>query len=137
MSNDVRSFAPQYLQTQFVQSGLTSTAQAGSGSCAPSTTVAASNGVAVASTEFQGVRDNNQCQIRVANKTSVWCHINFGVLNAGNSQAVRAATLNDFPVAPGGVDVFTVDSEVNAASVFADGAPAASTSVVFTRGSGT
>jgi hypothetical protein len=32
--------------------------------------------------------------------------------------------------------VFTADPEVNAASVFADGAPAASTSVVFTRGAG-
>lgn len=133
MSNDTRPFAPLYNQTQYTQAGLTSSVGQ-TGSCALSTTVAASNGVAVASAAFQGTNNNELQQILVSNKTSVWVHVNFGNLQAPN--AVRAATLNDLPVPPGGQAVFTVDPEVNASSVFADGAPATSTSVVFTRGSG-
>jgi hypothetical protein len=60
--------------------------------------------------------------------------VNFGVLLSG--QTVRAATINDYPVAPGAVVVVTVDPEVNASSVYADGAPSGSTSVMFTRGEG-
>lgn len=97
-------------------------------------TVAASNGAAVASTVFAGVTQNEYCQIRIANKTSVWVHVNFGVLLGGIT--VTAATLNSFAVGPGAVEVVSVDPEVNAASVFADGAPAASTSVIFYRGEG-
>lgn len=133
MSNDTRPFAPLYNQTQLTQTGTTS-AVTQVGSCLLSTTVAASNGVAVASTAFAGTNNNEVQQILISNKTSVWVHVNFGNLQAPN--AVRAATLNDFPVPPGGQAVFTADPEVNAASVFADGAPATSTSVVFTRGSG-
>lgn len=133
MTVDVRAFAPLYLRSQYQAGAITQT-----GSDHLSVTVAASNGVAVASVVFPGVTGANiSCQIRVANKTSVWVHINFGVLNASISQAVRAATLNDFAVAPGAVEVLTVDPEVNASSVFADGAPSGSTSVMFTRGSGT
>jgi hypothetical protein len=133
VSNDTRPFAPLYNQSQYTQSGVGS-ALSQQGSCAPSTTVAASNGVAVASTAFGGTNNNELQQILISNKTSVWVHVNFGNLQAPNT--VRAATLNDFPVPPGGQAVFTADPEVNAASVFADGAPAASTSVVFTRGAG-
>lgn len=101
-----------------------------------SVTVVAANGVAVASTAFAGNSgsENTYVQIQISNKTSVWVHVNFGVLVGG--QTVRAATINDYPVAPGTVVVVSVDPEVNAASVFADGAPAASTSVMFTRGEG-
>ncbi len=133
MSNDVRPFAPLYLQTQYTQAGLTST-RAQDGQFFAGVTVAASNGVAVASTVFPGTTNNEQQQILVSNKTSVWQHVNFGVLLAG--QTVRAATVNDLPIPPGAQVIVTVDGEVNASSVFSDGAPAVSTSVVFHRGSG-
>jgi hypothetical protein len=127
MTTDNRAFAPLY--TQRIP-GTTSV-----GECLPSTTVVAANASAVASTIFSGnTALNGQIAIRIANKTSVWVHVNFGVI--GDGQVVRAATLNDFPVAPGSVEVMTVHPQVNAASVFADGAPAASTSVMFTRGDG-
>lgn len=133
MSVDVRPFAPLYNETQYTQTGLTS-AVSQVGSCVVGITVAASNGVAVASAAFPGTNNNASNQILITNKTSVWVHVNFGNLQAPN--AVRAATLNDLPVGPAQQISVTVDSEVNAASVFADGAPAASTSVIFTRGSG-
>lgn len=134
MSVEVRPFAPLYNQTQFTQTGATS-AVSQTGSCVLGITVAASNGVAVASAAFPGTNNNADAQIQVSNKTSVWVHVNFGSIQA--PQAVRAATLNDLPIPPGMIAVVSVDPEVNAASVFADGAPAASTSVIFTRGSGT
>jgi len=124
--DDTRAFAPLYT-TSNVAGGQV-------GQLQPSVTVAAANGAAVASTVFPGTTDNNFCQIQIANKTSVWVHVNFGILLGG--QTVRAATINDYPVAPGTVVVVSVDPEVNAASVYADGAPAGSTSVVFTRGVG-
>lgn len=124
---DTKAFAPLYRQHVPRANQV--------GECFLSTTVAASNAVAVASTVFNGTNSlNSSNQIRVANKTSVWVHINFGLIL--DAQVVRAATLNDFPVAPGSVEVFTVAPEVNASSVFADGAPGGSTSVVFTRGDG-
>ena len=124
--NEQRSFFPLYVPFQ-AQQGV-------AGQNVASVTVAASNATAVASTVFPGTTENNYVQVRVSNKTSVWVHINFGVLLGG--QTVRAATINDFPVAPGMSNIFSVDPEVNASSVFADGAPAASTSVIFTRGEG-
>lgn len=125
MSDDTRSFFPIYIKSAPGQTGQNSAG----------TVVAASNAAAVASTVFSGVNGNNNFQqIQVANKTSVWVHVNFGVLLGGTT--VRAAVITDYPVAPGGVAVVSVDGEVNAASIFADGAPSGSTSVVFTRGQG-
>jgi len=125
--HDTRSFFPLYQPTQ-----QQPTAQVGQ--LLPSVVVAAVNVTAVPSTVFPGTLDNTYVQIQIANETSVWVHVNFGVLSSGNT--VRAATATDYPVAPGSVVVVSVDPEVNAASVFADGAPAASTSVIFTRGEG-
>ena len=73
----------------------------------PGVTVTAANAAAVASTVFPGTLDNNYVQIQIANKTSVWVHVNFGVL--GNGQTVRPATLADYP---GYLDAFerVVDS---------------------------
>lgn len=128
MANEVRSFYPLYLRSSETAGVATA------GTLAPSVTVAAGV-VAVASTVFPGTDRNNYCQIQIANKTSVWVHVNFGVLGGG--QTVTAATLaSSYPVAPGSVVVVSVDPEVNAASVISDGAPAGSTSVVFTRGEG-
>lgn len=125
--NDTRPFFPLYVPSNVAAGQV--------GANTPGVIVAASNGVAVASTVFPGTTDNNYCQIQIANKTDKWVHVNFGVLLGG--QTVRAAALTDYAVAPGSVAVVSVDPEVNASSVFADGAPTASTSVVFTRGEGT
>jgi hypothetical protein len=126
--NDTRAFYPMYLKSTET-AGVTT-----AGILAPSVTVVA--GVAAtASTVFPGTDNNNYVQIQIANKTSVWVHVNFGVLGGG--QTVTPATLaSGYPVAPGAVVVVSVDKEVNAASVISDGAPAGSTSVIFTRGEG-
>ena len=132
--NELRPFYPLYLKSAetAVQGGPSTVA---AGTLVASVTVAA--GVAAtASTVFPGTTQNSYNQIQIANKTSVWVHVNFGVLLGG--QTVTAPTLAaSYPVAPGGVAVVTVDPEVNAASVISDGAPASSTSVIFTRGCGT
>ncbi len=135
MSNDVRSFAPLYNQSQYTRNADGTSTRAYDGQLAPSVTVAAVDATAVASTAIPGSGNNAALQIQIANTTSVWVRVNFGHLEGG--QTVRAATATDYPVAPNDTVVVTVDPEVNAASVFAQGAPAASTSVVFTRGSGT
>lgn len=134
MSMEERPFAPLYNRTGFIRNADGSATKTQVGSCAASVTVAAANGAAVASTEIPGTSNNQTTQILISNKTSVWVHVNFGNITSPN--IVRPATINDFPVPPGGQAVFTADPEVNASSVFADGAPATSTSVVFTRGSG-
>lgn len=127
MANEIRSFYPLYLRSSET-AGATN-----QGTLASSVTVVA--GVAAtASTVFPGTDRNTYVQIQIANKTSVWVHVNFGIVLGG--QSVRAAALTDYPVAPGTVVVVSVDPEVNAASVISDGAPAASTSVIFTRGEG-
>ncbi len=134
MSNDVRPFAPMYNETQYRMNPDGTSSLAFQGQLAPSVTVTAVDATAVASTVFPGTGNESNLQIQIANKTAVWVHINFGHLEGG--ETVRAATINDYPVAPGAVVVVTVDPEVNAASVFANGAPV-TTAVVFTRGSGT
>jgi hypothetical protein len=124
--SEVRAFAPLYTPNQGNAVGT----------LAPSTTVAA--GVAaVASTAFSGNSQapNYQQQIQIANTTTAWAYINFGVLSA--SQAVPPATVaSSYLVAPGAVVVVTVDKEVNAASVILGTAPGTNTAVVFTRGEG-
>lgn len=132
--NELRPFAPLYQPTQNTAPGpgLQAT-QTQQGQFLPGVIVAASNGASVNSTALPGTAGNNSpTQFYVANKTSVWVHVNFGVLGA-----VRAAALTDPGMPPGTVNVFSVAPECNAAAIFADGAPAASTSVVFHRGAGT
>ena len=122
--NELRAFSPAYTRT-----GLGGTP---AGRLLPSVTVAAVDATAVASAIFPGQLSNNSfVQFQISNKTAAWQHVSFGILGA-----VVPATLNDYPVAPGSVVVVTVDPEVNAASVFSNGAPGAATSVVFTRGAG-
>lgn len=121
--NELRAFAPAYTRT-----GPSGTP---AGRLLPSVTVVAVNATAVASALLPGtVSNNNAVQIQISNKTAVWVHVNFGILGG-----VVAAALTDYPVPPGATRVVTVDPEVNAASVFADGAPG-TTSVIFTRGQG-
>lgn len=122
--NEIRAFGPAYQRTG---PGATP-----AGTWQPGVIVAAANGSSTASTVLPGVSGNNvQVQFRVANKTSVWVHVNFGVLGA-----VRAAALTDPGIPPASIAVFSVDPEVTGAAVWADGAPAGSTSVVFHRGTG-
>jgi hypothetical protein len=129
MVDETRPFTPLYNQTQYINGVI----NPGSGNLVASATATA--GIASsASTQFPGNAnsDNSIVQIQIANKTSVWVHVNFGPFGI-----LRAATLTDFPVAPGMVQVVTVDGDVSGATVISDGVPAASTAVVFTRGSGT
>lgn len=71
-----------------------------------------------------------QNQIRIANTTAVWCQINFG-----NNSSVTAATVaNSIQIAPGSVEVFTLDPTVTHASVLAGAGGTGA--VVFTRGEG-
>jgi hypothetical protein len=130
-----RPFAPLYNRTAFTRNADGTTTKTQTGSCIQGVTVSGVDATAVASTEIPGTNNNQVSQIQIANKTSVWVHVNFGNITAPN--AVRAATLTDFPVAPGTVVVVTVDPEVNGASVFTNGVPSGATSVIFTRGSGT
>ena len=124
---DTQAFDPLYKRS--TQTAGVSTA----GSLVTSVTVAATNAAATASTVFPGTKRNNNTQIQIANKTSAWAHVNFGVLGLTVTAATVAAS---YPVAPGSVVVVTVNPEVDAASVILDAAPAASTSVIFTRGGG-
>lgn len=126
MANEVRSFYPLYNASRGASGQV--------GQNQPSVTVAAVDATAVPSTVFPGTTNNNYVQVQIANKTDKWQHVNFGVLGGG--QTVRAATINDYPVGPGTVVVVSVDPEVNASSVFSNGVPTASTSVMFTRGEG-
>lgn len=122
--NELRSFEALYTAT--------SQTPAVQGTNPNSVTVVAVNATNVFSTVLPGSSLNSQSrQIRVANKTNVWVHINFGIVGA-----MPAATLNSQPFAPGSVEVVTVHPEVTGAAVFADGAPTP-TSVIFTRGQGT
>lgn len=130
MANETRSFYPMYLRSsETAVAGGPSTVNAGT--LSPSVTATA--GIAAsASPIFPGTDRNNYVQIQIANKTSVWVHVNFGVFGA-----VVAATLAaGYPIGPGSVVVVSVDPEVTGASVISDGAPAAATAVVFTRGEG-
>ncbi len=121
--NELRAFYPAYTHT-----GPGSTP---AGTVTPGVIVAASNGASVASAKLPGMDSNNGLvQFRVSNKTTVWVHVNFGILGA------VTAALTSYPIAPGTSEVISVDPEVTGAAVFADGAPGGSTSVVFQRGSG-
>lgn len=120
--NDTRAFFPLYLRSSQNPNV--------NGSLAPSTTVAATD-AGVLSTAFYGVTDNNFVQIQIANTTTSWAYVNFGVFGA-----VTAATVaTGYPVAPGSVVVVSVDPEVSGASVIL-GTAAATGSVIFTRGEG-
>lgn len=128
--NDTRSFYPMYLrssETVPVGGGL---AVATAGTLVASTTVIGVD-TATASAKFPGTDNNNYCQIQIANLSTSWTYVNFGVF--GN---VTAATVSaSYPVAPGSVVVVSVDKEVSGCSVI-HGTAAATGNVIFTRGEG-
>ena len=119
---ETRAFEPLYFPTGAITQGGT----------VESVTVVGSNSAATASGQFSGNSNDGKQQIRVANKTTAWAHISFGVY--GNVEAATVA--DDLAVAPGAVEVFTVAPEVTGASVILDAAPGAATSVMFTSGEG-
>jgi hypothetical protein len=119
---ETRAFEPIYIPTGAIAAG----------GCLESITVTATNASATASAQFSGNVGGAKQQIRIANKTTAWAHISFGLFGA-----VEAATVaDDFPVGPGAVEIFTVAPEVNGVSVILDAAPGTATAVVFTRGEG-
>jgi hypothetical protein len=124
---DTKAFGPLYTRYNAVgpvQSTL-----------AASTTVTSTNASATASTAFAGAAPSGKNQIQIANTTTAWAYVNFGVLLGGRT--VTAATVAaSYPVAPGAVVAVTVDAEVNAASVILGVAPGTNTAVIFTRGEG-
>lgn len=118
--NELRAYAP----------GYTPGAPNFQGTLLPSVTVAATD-AAGASTRFPGNDNNTLCQIQVANLSTSWAYVNFGVFGAVTAATVAAS----YPVAPGSVVVVSVDPEVNGASVIL-GTAAATGNVIFTRGAG-
>lgn len=70
-------------------------------------------------------------QIQIANQTAAWAYVNFGIAGSVTAATVAAG----YPVAPGGVVVLTVATEVTGASCIL-AAGAAGGSVTFTRGNG-
>src|SRR5277367_1929510 len=102
------------------------------GGIAPFGTLIASVTVAATTAAAAGVLPNSSTnQVQIANQTSAWAYVNFGV--SGNVTAATVAS--SYPVAPGGVVVVTVDDEVNGVSVIlAAGGTAGS--VTFTCGNG-
>lgn len=119
--SEVRAFEPMYAPTG---------AGNAQGTLLPSTTIAATV-AAAPTTVFAGTMTNYKAQIRIANQTSAWAFINFGVF--GN--IVAATVASSMPVAPGAVEVVTVDKEVTGASVIL-AAGGTTGNVTFTRGEG-
>ena len=113
---DVRPFAPLYAPN----------AGGGAGGLLASVTISALS-TAPVSAALPGNAFN---QVQIANTSSVWAYVNFG----RNTTEIPAATVAaSYPVAPGGVVVVTVTTEVGAVSVILG---SSSGSVIFTRGSG-
>lgn len=75
-------------------------------------------------------QQNDFCQLQIANTTTGWAYVNCGRDKNEISPATVAA---GYPVAPGGVAVITVPSEVAAVSVILG---SSSGTVIFTRGTG-
>lgn len=120
---ETRAFAPMY----------TPSAGNAQGTISPSTTITASVAAATNAAPFSGNTGSNyQQQMQIANTTTSWAYVNFGVF--GNVLAATVAA--SYPVAPGAVVVVTVDKEVSAASVILGVAPGTLTGVIFTRGEG-
>lgn len=129
---ETRAFQPLYLPNAPNPGNAVTGASTPIGSLAPSTTITASTSAATNAVPFSGMTNNQIVQIQIANKTSAWAHVNFGIVGS----VVAATVAASYPVAPGSVVVVSVANEVTAASVILDAAPSASAAVIFTRGEG-
>lgn len=123
---ETRAFQPLYTPSAAAPGGLTI-----AGTLAPSTTIGASTVATTNAAPFSGMTNNQIVQIQIANQTSAWVFVNFGVWG----QVQNATVAGSYPVAPGAVVVVSVANEVTGASVIQ---PAGSTAgnVTFTRGEG-
>jgi hypothetical protein len=108
---ETRAFAP--LSTATTVNPLTGAAIAGT--LLASVTVTSTNASATASAQLPGPPNSGVAQIQIANTTTAWAYVNFGVLGAVTAATVAAS----YPVAPGSVV-----------------APGTNTAVIFTRGEG-
>lgn len=115
---ETRAFAPLYTPA----SGQTP------GSLISSVTVAGA-ATATASTVFPGTLNNQFVQIQIANQTTSWAYVNFGVFGSVTPATVAAS----YPVAPGAVVVVSVANEVTGASVILG---TGTGNITFTRGEG-
>lgn len=100
------------------------------GTLLPSVTLAATD-TAQATPRFSGVDQNSFAQMRIANLSTSWAYVNFGVF--GNVTAATVAA--SLPLAPSAVTIVSVDPLVTGASVIL-GTAAATGNVIFTRGGG-
>lgn len=117
------------METRAFQPLYTKATASANGTLQPSVTVAAS-GTHAASTQFPGqLTGNGSNQIQIANTTTAWAYVNFGIF--GNVTAATVAA--SYPVGPGAVVVITVDGEVSGADVILS---TGSGNVIFTRGEG-
>jgi hypothetical protein len=95
---------------------------------ANSVTIAATNASATTGT-LPTARSGTNC-LRVSNLTSAWAY-----LNIGTSTLTAATVANSMPVAPGAVEVFTIDASATTVSCIL-AAGGASGSVTLTVGEG-
>lgn len=116
---DIKPFQPLYAPN----------AGGGAGSLVSSLTITAgATSVSGALPGNVGLNDYNQIQI--ANTTTGWAYVNFARTTTEIPAATAAA---GYPIAPGGVVVITVPSEVAATAVILGSSSGA---VIFTRGTG-
>jgi len=119
--NDISAFAPLYTPTVPGVSAGTLRASAFMGT----------SDAAQASPRFPGSDPNNFTQIQIANISTSWAWVNFGVFGA----VTPAQAGVGYPVAPGAVVVVSVHPEVSGASAVLQTA-AATGNMAFTRGEG-
>lgn len=119
---DTQAFAPFYKVSAGAQVGT----------LMPSVTVAATASSAVASGVIPASNSGGS-QLRIANQANGWAFVNFGCIRDAQT-VVAATTASSMPVAPGAVEVVSVDPEVNGASVIL---ASGTGNVTFTRGNGT
>lgn len=121
--HDTKAFAPLYTPQNPQNPAVQGTLQ-------PSVTVAATD-ASQASAVFPGGNMNGLLAMQIANLSTSWAYVNFGVF--GNIPAATVAA--SYPVAPGSVVIVSVHPEVTGATVIL-GTAAATGNVIFTRGDG-
>jgi hypothetical protein len=116
--SEIYAFAPLYIHSGNAGVG---------GNLVASVTISATTSAASAALPITSTD-----QVQIANQTTAWAFVNFGL----NTTQITAATVAaSYPVAPGAVVVVTLDSEVAAVScILAAGATAGN--VTFTLGNG-
>ena len=116
--SEIYAFAPLYIHSGNAGVG---------GNLVASVTISATTSAASAALPITSTD-----QVQIANQTTAWAFVNFGL---NTTQLVAATAAASYPVAPGAVVVVTLDSEVAAVScILAAGGTAGN--VTFTLGNG-